>query len=383
MQPDNLAICRLLAELKPLLEGAYVNNASEIGKGVLKLKLHTKQGSKDLIITQWSAFITKYSIAASPKKTNFTAALKKELYNRRIMSIEQHGLDRVLEMKFSDKELVLEFIGDGNKILAARGETIACERNEDWADRKTRRGFPYSFPKAKGINPAKITPEELGRAFSASKKDAVRELLSCANVSPQIAEEALHRAGIQKSAPANSVPESGLSALADALAKIFSEASEANGKAFLYNNFSPAFASPVILHGVNAEPASFDSMGFLLCEEFAKEFSSLPRAEETAKGQKPKKDLAGSLEMMRSKQQESIKKFESLALESTKKAELIYSHYAEIEELRKAVLAGIQSGAGEKQITERLSGAVSRGNKAAKLLRKVDMKKREIEVELE
>ena len=83
MKLDNLSLAFLIEELKPILEGAYINKAAGLSRGVLKLKLHTKQGSKDLIICPDRLFITNYSMAAGHGKTNFEVAMKKSLYNRR------------------------------------------------------------------------------------------------------------------------------------------------------------------------------------------------------------------------------------------------------------------------------------------------------------
>ena len=41
---DSLAIAALVKELKPKLEGAFVNKIQELGKNYLKIKLHSKIG---------------------------------------------------------------------------------------------------------------------------------------------------------------------------------------------------------------------------------------------------------------------------------------------------------------------------------------------------
>ena len=57
-QLDNITVAYLVLELSALLENSYVNKVSEISGGVLKLKLHTKQGSKDLIIANAVPYIS-------------------------------------------------------------------------------------------------------------------------------------------------------------------------------------------------------------------------------------------------------------------------------------------------------------------------------------
>src|SRR3989344_8716005 len=99
MLADNLSLAYHLEEIRPFLEGAYINKVSELSSSFLKIKLHSKSGSKDLIISQNSFFISEYSFPARHGKTNFAVALKKELYNRKIVGIKLHDFDRVIEIK--------------------------------------------------------------------------------------------------------------------------------------------------------------------------------------------------------------------------------------------------------------------------------------------
>ncbi len=376
MQLDNLTLACLVQELRPLLEGAYVNKVSEIKSGTLKIKLHTKRGSKDIIITPSSIFATNYSVAARHGKTNFAVALKKELYNKRIVGIEQHEMDRVVAIKFLEHTLVLEFIGDGNKVLAGKdGIALACERNEKWADRETRKGVPYKFPKQQGANPATIDAAALGAIFKNSKRDAFREFLGSVNVSPLIAEEIFLGAGILKSAPASSLGPKELEALCSQAGFFYSLKKPAAPSAY------KGFIFPFPLQHLKETPVQGTSLNSMLDEQFAAAFGE-PEKEIAKKGKQPKKDRAASHEFMQKQQEESRKKFEAKAQENQRRGELIYENYTQIEELQKAVLAAISKGLKEKQIMEKIEGAAQKGNSAARLLKKVDVGARKIEVEL-
>lgn len=376
MQMDNLVFAYLLRELSPLLEGAYVNKVSEISSGTLKFKLHTRQGSKDLIITPQSLFISNYLVAARHGKTNFAVALKKELYNKRIVGIEQHELDRVICLKMLEHTIVLEFIGEGNKILLGKdGKALSCERNEKWADRETRKGVPYRFPRQQGINPAGLTVHVLHGIFENSGKDTLRAMVSGINVSPQIAEEALFRLGMEKSAPAVSLNDTQAKKILEQLDHFYS----LKEKPFpcAYRDFIFPFR---LLH-LKEEPRQALSFISLLDEEFSKGVH-LPKAQFQKGGQK-KKDRAASHEFMQKQQEQAREKFDSQMQENLRRGELIYQHYMQIEELQKAVLAAIKKGLTEKQIMEKISGAAVSGSIAAKLLKKVDVRARKMELELE
>lgn len=374
MELDNLSLAYLLQELRPFLEGAYVNKVSEIRNGFLKLKLHTKQGSNDLIITPNALFITRYSIPARHGKTNFAVALKKELYNKRIVAVEQHDSDRVVEIKFLQHTLVLEFIGAGNKILVGKnGKVIACERNEKWSDRETRKGSEYMFPKAQGINPAKVTVLQLRNAFKSSNKDVIRALLSTLNIQPILGEEVLLRAGMQKSLPANSLNDTHIKKIVEALDDFYSLHEKPSPVA--YNDF----VCPFRFHGLKEEPKQVGSINSFLEELIARQLSS---PHEAPKKTEARKSRESSHEFMQRQQEDAGKRFMVEVQENQKKAELIYQHYNEIEELRNAVLSGLRSGLSEKQTMERISGEARKGNRAAAMLKRIDAKKRAIEVEL-
>ena len=74
MQLDNLSLAYLIEELRPTLDGAYVNKVSQTDNGWLKIKLHSKKGSKDLIIAKNNFFISNYSISWFPRKHTISTA---------------------------------------------------------------------------------------------------------------------------------------------------------------------------------------------------------------------------------------------------------------------------------------------------------------------
>ncbi len=372
---DSLALAYLVQELRPMLEGAYVNKVSEIQSGTLKLKLHTKQGSKDLIITPNSLFISNYSVAGRHGKTNFAVALKKELYNKRIVGIEQHGLDRVVCIKMLGHTIVLEFIGEGNKILLGKdGRPLSCERNEKWADRETKKGVPYRFPRQQGISPSALTISILHGIFKGSGKDIFRTIASGINVSPAIAEELLFRLGIEKSAHASSLNDTQAKKILWQLGHFYSLKEKPVPCAYA------GFMFPFRLLHLKEEPRQAPSLTALLDEAFSKG-AHLPPAQLRKGGQK-KKDRAASHEFMQRQQEQAREKFGALAQENLRKGGLIYQHYAQLEGLQKAVLQAIRKGLGENEIMQKISEEAGRGNRAAALLKRVDVKGKKIEVEL-
>jgi len=373
---DNLSLAFLVRELNPLLENAFVNKVSQLEKGVLKIKLHTKQGSKDLILAPNAFYISSYSMPATHKKSNFTASLRKELYNKRITAIEQHDFDRVVALKFLEHSLVLELLGEGNAaLLDSKGKIISCLKNESWSDREIRKGSQYKFPHARGLNPLEISAEKLSGIFSSSEKDAVRTLISALNISPLAAEEILFALKIDKGLKASALTEKDFARIAEKVKDFYSaEKSSASG-AFAYKDF----VYPFKLKHLTEQPVPAESINSFLDEALSEKVSKT-KAKDLEESNAEEK--ISRLEFHKKQQGEARKKFEAQAEENKKKAELIYENFSALEGLRKAVLSGAGKGLSEKEIMYKIGSAASKGNKTAKLLKSVDLKKKVFEAEL-
>lgn len=372
MQADNLTVAYLVHELGAVLEGSYVNKVSEIENGTLKLKLHTKQGSKDLLLANDCFFLSSYSHGARHGKTPFAESMRKELYNKRIVGIEQQCSDRIVVIKLLEHNIVLELIGDGNKILADKSwKILSCQRKEQWADRVTKKGEIYKLPKQKNADPKMLDENILAKAFSSSDKDAIRALISNVNISPLFAEEIFHRLKIQKTIPAKEIKKIQITQICNAVRDFFTpEKNEI--KPVLYADF----AYPFPLMHINEKPMEMPSLNACFDDVFSR---SEPKAirEKTAE----KKNTASKLEFMRKQQDLARAKFSAQMEENTKKAELIYQNFVGIESLRAEILRLAKSGLDEKQILKAVHEE-SKSRPEFGALRKVDMKYKKFEIEI-
>lgn len=91
-----------LLELKPGLEGAYLQNIYDIDSRTYLFKF-TKKSSKVLVLMESGTRIhsTKYSREDSNTfPSAFAAKLRKHLRERRLTKCEQMGFDRVIHLEF-------------------------------------------------------------------------------------------------------------------------------------------------------------------------------------------------------------------------------------------------------------------------------------------
>ncbi|MBI2597722.1 MAG: NFACT family protein [Candidatus Diapherotrites archaeon] len=194
----------MLEEIKPIAVGAFVNKVQEIEKGVFKLKLHTKDGSKDLVVTDFALFFTMHSFPAKLNPNTFFIKLKDFLLNKKIISLSQYEFDRIVVMEFSDYFLVLEFFNNGNAILTDKNFTILqVLRKEFEKDRALARGQKYVFPSSAHQNPLNVSFDFLISVLQKSSSTAFLQIVSSLSVSPLVLEGIFFELEIGKKSSSN------------------------------------------------------------------------------------------------------------------------------------------------------------------------------------
>jgi len=222
MQIANISLAYQIAELKPVIEGSVLRKVQELENKWLKIRLQTRQGTKDLIAAPSALFLTEYSMPARQTTSGYGAFLRKHLANKRITSLEQHGLDRIVVMQFEEFFLVFELFAKGNVILADKKmQILSAFRKEKWKDRTLKKGEQYMFPSSKGLNPLELDKNRLGRLLKESDLDTVRTLIKVINIAPAFAEAACSDAGIEKEKSASSLSDKEAKELAKAVKQLY------------------------------------------------------------------------------------------------------------------------------------------------------------------
>ena len=148
IQLSNLALKHLVEELQ-ILKNGFVNKIQTLDNGWIKIKVHTKEGGKDLVLAPNALFVADYSIPAKMNPGGYSAFLKKYLFNQRVISIEQKGVDRIVVLEFPDYFLIVELFAKGNVILVDRNMKIAkaFKKDEDIGIKtKLRENYNLEMP---------------------------------------------------------------------------------------------------------------------------------------------------------------------------------------------------------------------------------------------
>ncbi len=322
MQIPNISLSYLLAELKPVVEGSILRKVQELENNRFKLKLQTRQGTKDLIIVPEAIFLTSYSLPAKQLTSGFGAFLRKRISNKKILSLKQQGLDRIVLLEFDEYFLILELFAKGNIILTTKDfEIVSAYRKEQWKDRKVSKGEEYKFPSSKGLNPLEIDEKELKPLFLESNADSIRTLVSKLNIAPVVGEEAFLIAGVEKSTPATELKSGELSKVLKELKQLYYVELQKS---------KPVLAAgqilPFEMKAAGAAEKEFPSINSALDGHFSAAIAE-------KKSEAPKTSLKqAKLENNLKIQLDSQKSLGKKVIEEQAIAESIYSNYAAINQ---------------------------------------------------
>lgn len=376
MQITNLTLSYQILEIKDIIEGAFVKNVQLIDEGVFKLKLSTKQGSRNLIVNPSILYLTEYKLPAKQNVYGFSAFIKKYLSNKKILSIQQHEFDRIAILEFAEFSLILEFFHESNIILTDKTNRILNSLKwRKWRDRTVRKGEEYKFPPSRGKNPKEITFSELKESFSQSSDDCIRALIKVVNIAPIFAEEILFKLKIEKAKEAKKLKEKQLRQIYSAIKGHYADIAKQKSQPVR----TKRYLLPFKLSSIKEEQEEVISLNEAIDDFYSKEFLQKgKRAEEREK----EKELS-RLEYNLGQLIEAKNRFEKQAKENRQNAELIYSHFNELQQLIDALKQAGAKGDDKSRIMYKLKIAAEKGNKAAELFSSFDLKRKELIVELE
>ena len=134
----------------------------------------------------------KFRTSDSVEPPTFAMLLRKYMSGKAIISITQHGFDRIVIFELQDDiKLIAELFGGGNIILVEKGKIIQPLTSKSWKAREVKKGYDYVFP-PESTNPFALSQDELTKIITESKKDLVRCLAMDVNLGGAYSEEICH-----------------------------------------------------------------------------------------------------------------------------------------------------------------------------------------------
>ncbi|MDY6788957.1 MAG: ribosome rescue protein RqcH [Candidatus Nanohaloarchaea archaeon] len=375
-----LDLAALVEEFKEKLEGARINKIYQRGN---ELTLHVyKPGDKKyrLFLAPGKAFLTSYKRDNPERPPSFCMKLRKHLSGRKINRIEQHDFDRVLKIETEDKVFSAELFGQGNFILAEKDskKILAVMDSQEWKDRNLWPGEKYKLPEP-GIDTPGIEPEEFKNLLE--EGEIVKILASDLKLGSVYAEEALHRAGIEKTTEAGDLEESEAEELLKAIQGIIYavKEKEASEPVIYSEDGRMELFSPIDLETFqDLEKEGFETFSEALDKYFTeKEKQNYKERKEKAYREKKEK-----LERMKEQQEQKLEGMERAIEEKKEVGDLIYRNYQDIERVLERLEEAKEEHSNEK-VRELIKEGKEKGVRGADRIKNLDFANNQAVVEVE
>jgi predicted ribosome quality control (RQC) complex YloA/Tae2 family protein len=192
---SNIDIRLILPELREVGEGAFIKNVYQYDN-IFVLKLYKSGGGTTQLLIEPGRRIhlTEYNRKAPRQPPHFCTVLRKYLREKRIISIKQHDLDRIVIIEVGDDnetyKLVAELFGSGNILLLDPQDTIFIAMHyKRMRDRNIVPKELYEFPPMRGEDLFNIENQSFESMLSDSKANIVRTLASRLNLDSLSCEE--------------------------------------------------------------------------------------------------------------------------------------------------------------------------------------------------
>ncbi len=378
---SNVDIRLILPELRESAEGAFIKNVYQYGD-IFVLKIYQPGGgtSQLLIHPGHRIHLTEYSRKAPRNPPKFCTVLRKYLRDRRILSVKQHELDRIVVIEVGDDEssykLVAELFGNGNLLLLDPSDIIFVAKSyRKMRDRDIMPKAKYEFPPPRGTDVLTLDSDSLQEIVADSKANIVRTLASRLNLDSLSCEEICALARVSPKVMSPEIDSQTLSdlkvGLADFVEKLKTGVNEPNIVLDEpVEDEEPEFIAflPFRFELYKELPAeTFDSFSQAIDEFSGVSESELEDEQEQDALSREQKRLQRIID----KQNESIEKLVAKAKVLRINGELIYSHFTIIQEVLETVTKARSGGVQWDEIIAKIDEGRKQGIPSAQLIQRI------------
>jgi len=380
---SNIDIRLILQELREVGEGAFIKNVYQYDN-IFVLKLYKSGGGTTQLLIEPGRRIhlTEYNRKAPRQPPHFCTVLRKYLREKRIISIKQHDLDRIVIIEVGDDnesyKLVAELFGSGNMLLLDPKDTIFIAMHyKRMRDRNIIPKELYEFPPMRGEDLFNIDSQSFENMLADSKANIVRTLASRLNLDSLSCEEIC---ALSLVSPKIMVPDIDNQTLMDLK----------NGLTEFIQHLRMGVSFPNVV--LNDEPSDDeDDLGYIaflpfkfkLYQELPTQiFDSFSQAIDDFFGvsdseledeqvQDALSEEQKRLQRIIEKQNEGIENLVSKAEKMRVAGELIYSYFTPIQEVLGTVTKARTDGVPWDDIIERINAGKKKGIPSATLIERI------------
>jgi len=379
---SNVDIRLILPELRESAEGAFIKNVYQY-RDILVLKLYQPGGgtSQLLIHPGHRIHLTEFTRKAPRTPPNFCTVLRKYLRDKRISSVKQYELDRIVVIEVGDEEntykLVAELFGNGNLLLLDPEDTIfVAMRYRRMRDRDIVPKAKYEFPPPRGTDVLTLDPDSLSELISDSNANIVRTLASRLNLDSLSCEEICALARVSPKVMSPEIDSQTLSDLQTGLSEFVEKLkSGVNEPNIVLDDEPTEDEEPEFIAFL---PFPFELYKELPIETFDSfsqaidEFSGVSESElEDTEEQDALSREQKRLQRIIDKQNEGIEKLVEKAKILRINGELVYSHFTIVQEVLETVTKARTGGMQWDEIISKIEDGRKQGIPSAQLIQRI------------
>jgi len=356
----------LVRELRERLEKGKVRKIYQYEKKRFMVEFFVPgKGGARLYFDSGRAFLTERKLP-SPEPPSFCMFLRKHLMGKGLIGIEQHGFDRILELKFPDNVLVIEMIPPGNVILCDSSYRIIMPLEiQKWKDRIVKHKEAYRHPPPQR-DPFLLGLEELQGLLKKSEKKLGAFLAVDLGLGRAYSDELCLRAGVSREKGSGELGLEDVSKLHSALEGIRSDFSPHR-----YDDFASPFGLKSREGGEELETFSQAMDGL---------FAESPEENKEKKETKTVEEEKERIERIIETQGKAVEKLSERREGRKDSAESIYRNYSLVDGVLQGIRKARDSGLSWEDIMERVK---SEGTEEAQVIKEIRKDDGVVVVELE
>ncbi|MFW9943417.1 MAG: ribosome rescue protein RqcH [Candidatus Sifarchaeia archaeon] len=376
---SNTDIRLILPELKEAAEGSFVKNVYQYGD-VFVLKLYKPAGGTSQLLFQVGhrIHLTEFRRVAPRVPPKFCAALRKYLRERKVLSVSQHDLDRIVVIEIGDEssshKLVVELFGNGNLLLLDPNDTIfVALRYRKMKDRDVVPKAKYEFPPLRGVDILALERDSFEEILADSNASAVRTLASRLNLDALSCEEICTLGGIEPDAKVSALDSQEMKDLAGGFLQFIEKfKSGINEPRVVYDDSEEEQSSVAFL------PFMFEIYSELPGDTFASFSQAIDSFFGVSDNELIEEEIQDAhtkerarLERIIEKQEESILRLEKKAESLRASGEMIYANFQLAQEILDTISKARADGLSWTEIMNRVEEGKKKGITSAKSIERI------------
>ncbi len=386
----NFDIHAVIAELTQRIGGSELKNIFELND-IFFFRFRTKkEGTLVLVVEPGKRIhITKFKRNFPPEPSGLCRVFRIHIKGKWLKSVSQYDFDRICVFEFEAHErvytLIIELFGKGNLILLSPEKRILVAKHyKKMRDRDIHPGVDFAFPPSTGRNLLEADLDWVKSELKDKKDtDIVSALSRTVNINKDYSLELILRGKVDPKLKSSELSDEQLEGITKQIKKMRRTLSKGEFNPTTYrkpetNELVDITPFPMLKYK-NETAIEQDVFSDALDEHFSTiESNKDSNVELTAE-----KRRVTQIVQVRRKQEEHLKSMKKIAEKEKAKGALMYLYLGEIDELLSTITTARHKNISWKEIKEKLDEAKKKEMKGARLLEKVQEKKKTVIVKLD